>query len=212
MLSFILGFSNTDALECSFSWPQTQSISIADLGDQKYEAKHTLHITLSLLIIIWTLLSKYFTWRNAIPMPTAPRMYNWLRMNSSNFIMQPPWEQEKGDNIKILQFIQLQPIGQLHIPPPCRCWRDGLSCHNEEWWIYSSCQAPPYLLPDLMQCTDSSSSHRSCCCHSTWTRVAESGKDSSGSTYFLISIVYVLILALWEASLTWLEQRMQRWI
>lgn len=36
-----------------------------------------------------------FTWRNAIPVPTAPRIYNWLSVKLSSFMMQPPCMCEK---------------------------------------------------------------------------------------------------------------------
>lgn len=59
-----------------------------------------------------------FTWRNAIPIPTALRIYNWLRMKSSNFIMQPPWGCEKENyNLTNVTSTQSQIYSFTHLHP-----------------------------------------------------------------------------------------------
>ena len=38
------------------------------------------------------------TCTQAIPMPTAPMILRWSRMNVSSFVMQPPWEKKRCPN------------------------------------------------------------------------------------------------------------------
>lgn len=115
-----------------------------------------------------------FTWRNAIPVPTAPRIYNWLSVKLSSFMMQPPCMCEK---VKMKWFFfffcQLsqwsKPNRQVFSPPHCRCWMDGPWYHRGHQEFYSSCQEQDvhYLLSGSTHCL---SSLCSCYCRSTWTK------------------------------------------